>query len=63
MRANPMDKRVQQAFIFAELYLEQKLEFWTNHSNQEAIEHYKNELVKLKADLDELIKESTYFVR
>ncbi len=58
-----MDKRVQKAFLYAELHLQQKLEFWTTHGNQEAMEHYQNELVKLKADLDELIKESTYFVR
>ncbi|WP_167397312.1 hypothetical protein [Lysinibacillus mangiferihumi] len=58
-----MDKRVQKAFMFAELHLQQRMEFWTSNNNQEAMEHYQNELVKLKADLDELIKESTYYVR
>lgn len=54
-----MDKRMQKAFMYAELHLQQKIEFWTTHNNQEAIEHYQNELVRLKADLDVLIVEST----
>lgn len=53
-----MDKRVQQAFIFGQMYLENKIEFWTTHDNTEAIEHYKNELATLKANFDDVIAES-----
>lgn len=53
-----MDQRVRQAFVYAELYLDNQIKKFEQEGIPEAVEHYKNELDKIKTDFDEVVLES-----